>query len=46
MGIPWTGLGAVGNVVFMLVREVSIRADMLKVLMILFPFKFFDAIEF
>jgi hypothetical protein len=26
-GIPWIGSGAVGKAAFMLVREVSVRAD-------------------
>jgi hypothetical protein len=30
VGIPWIGLGAVGKAAFMLVREVSIRVDMVK----------------
>ncbi len=28
MGIPWIGSGAAGKAAFMLVREVSIRVDM------------------
>ena len=28
VGFPWIGVGAVGNATFLLVREVSIRADM------------------
>jgi hypothetical protein len=28
VGIPWIGSGAVGNAALMLVREVSIRVDM------------------
>ncbi len=28
VGIPWIGSGAVGNAAFMLVREVSVGADM------------------
>ncbi len=28
VGIPWIGSGAVGNAAFMLVREVSVRVDM------------------
>jgi hypothetical protein len=28
MGIPWSGCGAVGKATFMLVREVSVRPDM------------------
>ena len=28
--IPWIGVGAVGKAAFMLVREVSVRADMVK----------------
>jgi hypothetical protein len=27
MGIPWSGIGAVGKAAYMLVREVSIRPD-------------------
>jgi len=46
VGIPWTGSGAERNAVFMLVREVSVRADMLKVIDISFPFKLFDDIIF
>jgi hypothetical protein len=30
VGIPWIGVGAVGKAAFMLVREVSIRADMMN----------------
>ncbi len=30
VGIPWIGVGAVGKAAFMLVREVSIRADMVN----------------
>jgi hypothetical protein len=30
VGIPWIGTGAVGKAAFMLVREVSIRADMVN----------------
>jgi hypothetical protein len=30
VGIPWIGLGAVEKAAFMLVRVVSIRADMVK----------------
>ncbi len=30
VGIPWIGLGAVGKAAFMLVREVSIRADIVN----------------
>jgi hypothetical protein len=30
VGIPWIGAGAVGKAAFMLVREVSIRADILN----------------
>ncbi len=44
MGIPWTGSGAVGNAVFMLVREVSVRADMLKVIDDILSLQIFDAI--
>jgi hypothetical protein len=28
-GIPWIGLGAAGKAVFMLVRKVSVREDMM-----------------
>ncbi len=27
VGIPWIGVGAVGKAAFMLVREISVRAD-------------------
>ena len=30
VGIPWIGVGAVGKAAFMLVREVSVRADMVN----------------
>jgi hypothetical protein len=30
VGIPWIGSGAVGKAAFILVREVSIRADMVN----------------
>ena len=30
VGIPWIGVGAVGKAAFILVREVSIRADMVN----------------
>jgi hypothetical protein len=30
VGIPWIGAGAVGKTAFMLVREVSIRTDMVN----------------
>ncbi len=30
VGIPWIGVGAVGKAAFMLVREVSIMADMVN----------------
>jgi hypothetical protein len=30
VGVPWIGLGAVGKATFMLVREVSIRAEMVN----------------
>ncbi len=30
VGIPWIGVGAVGKAASMLVREVSIRTDMVK----------------
>ncbi len=30
VGIPWIGSGAVGKAAFMLVREVSVRADMVN----------------
>jgi hypothetical protein len=30
VGISWIGSGAVGKTAFMLVREVSVRADMVK----------------
>ena len=30
VGIPWIGVGAVGKTAFMLVREGSIRADMVN----------------
>jgi hypothetical protein len=30
VGTPWIGVGAVGKAAFMLVREVSIRADMVN----------------
>jgi hypothetical protein len=30
VGIPWIGVAAVGKAAFMLVREVSIRADMVN----------------
>ncbi len=30
VGIPWIGVSAVGKAAFMLVREVSIRADMVN----------------
>jgi hypothetical protein len=46
VGIPWTGLGAVWNAFFMLVREVSVRADMLKVIDDIVSLQIFDAIEF
>jgi hypothetical protein len=29
LGIPWIGSGAAGKVAFMLVREVSVREDMM-----------------
>jgi hypothetical protein len=29
LGIPWIGSGAVGKAAFMLVREVSVREDMM-----------------
>ncbi len=29
VGIPWMGSGAVGKAAFMLVREISVNADML-----------------
>jgi hypothetical protein len=29
-GIPWIGSGEVGKAAFMLVREVSVRADMVN----------------
>ncbi len=44
MGIPWTGAGAVGNAVFMLVREVSVRAAMLKVIDDIVSLQIFDKI--
>jgi hypothetical protein len=30
VGIPWIGVGAVGKAAFMLVREVSVRSDMVN----------------
>jgi hypothetical protein len=30
VGVPWIGVGAVGKAAFMLVREVSIRANMVN----------------
>jgi hypothetical protein len=30
VGIPWIGVGAVGKAAFILVREVSVRADMVN----------------
>jgi hypothetical protein len=30
VGIPWIGVGAVGKAAFMLVREVSVSADMVN----------------
>jgi hypothetical protein len=30
VGIPWIGIGAVGKIAFMLVREVSVRADLVN----------------
>ncbi len=30
VGIPWLGVGAVGKAAFMLVREISVRADMVN----------------
>ncbi len=30
VGIPWIGVGAVGKTAFMLVREVSVKADMVN----------------
>ncbi len=30
VGIPWISVGAVGKAAFMLVKEVSIRADMVN----------------
>jgi hypothetical protein len=30
VGIPWIGVGAVGKAAFMLVRKVSVRADMVN----------------
>ena len=30
VGTPWIGVGAVGKAAFMLVREVSVRADMVN----------------
>jgi hypothetical protein len=30
VGIPWTGAGAVRKAAFMLVREISVRADMVN----------------
>jgi hypothetical protein len=30
LSIPWIGVGAVGKAAFMLVREVSVRADMVN----------------
>jgi hypothetical protein len=46
VGIPWTGSGAVGNAVFMLVREVSVISDMLNVIDDIVSLPIFDAIEF
>jgi hypothetical protein len=42
--IPWTGSGAVGNAFFMVVREVSVRADMLKVIDDIVSLQIFDKI--
>jgi hypothetical protein len=39
-------LGAVGNAAFMLVREVSVRADMLKEVNAIVSLPIFDAIRF
>jgi hypothetical protein len=44
--IPWTGLGAVGNMAFMLMREVSVRADMLKEVNATVSLPIFDEIRF
>jgi hypothetical protein len=44
VGIPWTGSGAVGNAFFLLVREVSVRADMLKVIDDIVSLQIFDKI--
>ncbi len=46
VGIPWTSSGAVGNAAFLLVREVSIRADMLKEVDAIISLPIFDAIRF
>ena len=46
MEIPWTGSGAVENAGFMFVRDVSVRADMLKVIDDIVSLQIFDAIEF
>jgi hypothetical protein len=31
VGIPWIGVGAVGKAAFILVREVSVKADMVNI---------------
>ncbi len=41
-----TGLEAVGNAAFMLVREVLVRADMLKEVDAIVSLPIFDAIRF
>ncbi len=44
--ILWTGSGAVGNAAFMLLREVSVRADMLKEVDAIVSLPIFDVIRF
>jgi hypothetical protein len=46
IGIPRTNLGAVGNATFMLVREVSVIADMLKEVDAIVSLPIFDVIRF